>query len=774
MVEHELCDNLRFLMPPSQNATDPRPQLLFEECTFAYMYWWPSPAATACWQVLFSILHEKQDRLANSVQKNQCKILLHMCKRDTTLAPIVQSLTRCTAPAICVSRAVYLLGISGEAPAIAGVRRYSQNIDQSSKVRTYPASLGRNSTCLGPEISAPSEHAGIVRQEITASMKAIRMVAGVVADHTPILAPANLTLETRHLHLIAWAACLANWPSRGRGLESSPGTRLVDTWRIDIGRNAKDRTQRTDALREVVGWMKENCEHGHFHLVEDSVPRPNWRRLVSPLRLVCTKSSEALANDSAREFFQYMWRNLASQGDTMSSLLDAIFQVFDPASVRKQCAAEPPLHDEAPDARSPCADFAEMTALCYSISPRMPPQPASSGGAASWPGRRLVVGATCSAAELRKTVADLCRTNEYAELDAASWSLPLLVALEIVNHGFISSEMTYPQRTSHVFVVSLRAADAAGVDVQHALRHGVTAPQRRERVTHASSAALFWYVADEADQRSEEAEVRARNCADVWRAASPGEARHLARHPDRAPLNVAMALYTVAAGFPSMVAAGEPPHNEQRASSERSLVPPERQWHRGVEGSAWRIVTIELLLMATAMPGALLILLNCLLALPEPTFGRIFSGLRRRVFATEILRDAFTNHSWLVAAVARALAARGVLADVTTGDCTALELWLHSQRALVSLAWGLPEDRLVALLGNCEPITHAHALVYEPTQDGGGVIPSGEISNASFDWPAQFGEKVYVREDPWARHLGEARASERHISSDRLTQNTSA
>ena len=170
----------------------------------------------------------------------------------------------------------------------------------------------------------------------------------------------------------------------------------------------------------------------------------------------------------------------------------------------------------------------------------------------------------------------------------------------------------------------------------------------------------------------------------------------------------------------------------------------------------------------------MLILLNCLLALPEPTFGRIFSGLRRRVFATEILRDAFTNHSWLVAAVARALAARGVLADVTTGDCTALEMWLHSQRALVSLAWGLPEDRLVALLGNCEPIIHAHALVYEPTQDGGGVIPSGEISNASFDWPAQFGEKVYVREDPWARHLGEARASERHISSDRLTQNTSA
>jgi hypothetical protein len=213
-----------------------------------------------------------------------------------------------------------------------------------------------------------------------------------------------------------------------------------------------------------------------------------------------------------------------------------------------------------------------------------------------------------------------------------------------------------------------------------------------------------------------------------------------------------MALYTVAASFPSMVSAGGPPHNEHTASSERSLVVPERQWWHRVEGSAWRIVTMELLLMATAMPGALLILLNCLLTLPEPTFKRIFSGLRQRVFATEILRDAFTNHSWLVAAVARALTARGVLADVTTGDCTALELWLRSQRAIVSLAWGLPLDRLVALLGNCEPI-HERALVYESTQDGSGVIPSGEISNASFDWPARLGEKVYVREDPWARHL---------------------
>jgi hypothetical protein len=445
-----------------------------------------------------------------------------------------------------------------------------------------------------------------------------------------------------------------------------------------------------------------------------------------------------LANLDAESFFRQLWHFLARQGDAVSALLDLILHVFDHQSLFSVCkgavqsTADLQQHP-TPRAGNALTDFEAVTALCYAVGPgRSFLHSAAGDPRHAGDAMKLVVGTDGTRADLVSALATLGilrskRGSQTYEPVKAHWSKALLVALELANHGFISSAgRPLPRRMTNI--VSILCGNERHISLL--LRHGAASLQRMLTDTkHAGSVpSIQWYLELPETPAAKQHLARAANCEAVWKTA-----RGVAPETDAAATAaLTLALFTAASGSLAYSRTpGAPPAPGPLAS--------------------------DFLLLASATPGALLILLNCLLCLPFLSCQAVLSQIQstRLAAPTPALEAALASEGGLAqaVAVARALVGRGVFPDVSAdAEVTPPDLWLHSQTALARLGWTLPRASLRALL---EEATGAFAapVMYSGKDE---LLPPADLSAASFLQPVQLeGESatLYVRPDPWALWL---------------------
>lgn len=752
-------------------------------CALAFVFWWSSPAATACWQSVFAVLQNYStnfgsEQMIARILRKQYKTLRESVPADDasggsgSIAHELHGRRALHKEGARTSRAVVLLSLPGVAPSVRGLEKYTDNALRDALkpnsargamrlVPAYSARTAQGQICLVPgyHCRGPSSEAGIIRPEIAASLKAV--VSTIRPSPLPLAGMSLSLLQLQHIRVLAWSACLGSWPSHGRELSQS----VHELLHYLDNQKSNPQSSWPAAAGELLSWI-------HVHVcdaaaAEQPLPPSAWDTpWTRPLATIAkgplgaslvTAKTTGISNKDAKSFFLQLWAFLAREGDVVSSLLDLVFHIFDTPSLWRACQKTARRQHQvssshnATHSGSPMfLDFEAVTSLCYSIEPSHGSFTAAVA-AASEVGTtmHLVVGTDGTCAELLSALegSGILRSakiapDSYMRL-RTHWSKALLVALELASHGFISSSGRPLPEEGVTTILSIPFSVTGHHDIGQHVRHGIASLQRM--LTNPASAAaalpsIQWYIEPQATRAAKRHLAKAANCEAVWKTACmvPGA-------DDAATAVVALALFTSASGSVELREDGLPAGAATTPGSDEAI-----------PGG----LALNFLLLASTAPGALLILLNCLLCLPLLTCSAVLSQVRHVGLAasTPLLDEAISHQESLPQAVgvARALVGRGVFPDVSAGVAvTPLDLWLQSQRALRRLRWLLPRQSLRPLLEEAGgAMASASPVVYTGQES---LLPPSDLSAASFLEPLRLGEAqptLYVRPDPWALWLG--------------------
>jgi hypothetical protein len=349
----------------------------------ASIYWWSSPAATACWQCVFAIVQnvplqresstamvERKENNVNAelvrdIMEKQFQILRKQEeKQDSTseLAKQIHQPRNKRGHGIPTSRAVFLLSAAGEAPKTAGLYRYTENAEEHTwheeetrYIPAYTADASEGRVCLLKDTSrrtsaktaewlrdvvgesrgncptGASTYAGIVRDEILASLRAV----GIATEANPCV-PKKQKRHLRYLHIrvLAWGACAGSWPSYGAGLERN----VENLWFLEG--NFKGKTQWPPLVADLFTWCFRQFCTTKIDPTKHNTPRtgPLAMFIGSPLcECLILSGGRKISNKRARNFLLHLWSILARRGDEVSATLDLLFQFLEPSSIRRKC-----------------------------------------------------------------------------------------------------------------------------------------------------------------------------------------------------------------------------------------------------------------------------------------------------------------------------------------------------------------------------------------------------------------------------------------------------